>query len=52
VQSQRKTLLESKQSWVRMRRTFKSVLHQKDGNEIIFGAEIKFMCEGAIKTQM
>jgi hypothetical protein len=30
-----------------MTRTFKSVIHQKDGNKIIFGAEIKFMCEGA-----
>jgi hypothetical protein len=30
-----------------MTRTFKSVIHQKDGNKIIFGEEIKFMCEVA-----
>jgi hypothetical protein len=47
VKSQRKSLLESKQLWVRMRRTFKSVLHQNAGSEIIFGEEIKFMCEHA-----
>jgi hypothetical protein len=52
VQSQRKNLLQSKQLWVRMRRNFKLVLHQKAGSEIIFGAEIKFMCESAKKSDV